>query len=190
MTGEGGLDDVIGVVHLRDLLDDDRPPARSLRPAVMFPESLRVSDALQRFKTEHEQLAVVVDEHGGIEGIVTLEDLLEEVVGEIYDETDRDLIPVRRAADGSVVLPGTFPVHDLVDLEIEPARMPEGHYTTIAGLVLAALGRLPKRPGDVVHVSGWDFEVTAIRGNAITRVRIHRPGEQEDQGGQEDQAQR
>ncbi len=177
VTGEGGLDDVIGVVHLRDLLDDDRPPTRALRPAVVFPESLRVSDALQRFKTEHEQFAVVVDEHGGIEGIVTLEDLLEEVVGEIYDETDRDLIPVSRGEDGSVVLPGTFPVHDLVDLDIEPADMPEGNYTTIAGLVLAALGRLPERPGDVVHVSGWDFAVTAIRRNAITRVRVNRAGE-------------
>lgn len=177
VTGEGGLDDVIGVVHLRDLLDDDRPPTRALRPAVVFPESLRVSDALQRFKTEHEQFAVVVDEHGGIEGIVTLEDLLEEVVGEIYDETDRDLIPVSRGEDGSVVLPGTFPVHDLVDLDIEPADMPEGNYTTIAGLVLAALGRLPKRPGDVVHVSGWDFAVTAIKRNAITRVRVSRAGE-------------
>src|SRR5690606_17715539 len=177
VTGEGGLDDVIGVVHLRDLLDDDRPPTRALRPAVVFPESLRVSDALQRFKTEHEQFAVVVDEHGGIEGIVTLEDLLEEVVGEIYDETDRDLIPVSRDEDGTVVLPRKFPIHDLADLNIEPADMTEGNYTTIAGLVLTALGRLPKRPGDVVHDSGWDFAVTAIKRNAITRVRVSRAGE-------------
>jgi len=174
VTGESGLDDVLGIVHLRDLLDDSTSLVAAMRPAVVFPDSLRVSDALRRFKADHEQFAVVVDEHGGIDGIVTLEDLLEEFVGEIYDETDRDVMGVQHRADGVMTVPGTFPMHDLEDLGVELVDPPEGSYTTVAGLLLARLGRLPEGPGDKVRVSGWEFEVTEIEQHAITTVRIRR----------------
>jgi len=171
------LDEVLGVVHLRDLLGDQPDLAAVARPALQLPDSLPVSEALRRFKAEREPFAVVVDERGGVAGIVTLEDVLEEIVGEIYDETDRDVLSVRTLPDGSLVLPGSFPVHDLPDLGVDLAETPRGNYTTVAGLILVALGRIPDAAGDRVELANWTVEVTAVSRNAITEVRLirHKP---------------
>ena len=166
------LDDVIGVVHLRDLLLDSGTVETAVRPLVNLPDSLPVSEALRRFKHDREQFALVVDERGGAAGIVTLEDVLEEIVGEIYDETDRDVLTSRRLADGTLVLPGNFPIHDLEDLGVHFNDAPRGDYTTIAGLVLVALSRIPESAGERVEMADWAIEVTGVSRNAITEVHL------------------
>ncbi|WP_446219924.1 hemolysin family protein [Micromonospora sp. IBHARD004] len=172
----GGMDDAVGVIHLRDLVGvpDDRPVDECARPPMLLPDSLPVVDALRQFKAERQHIALVVDERGAVDGIVTLEDILEEIVGEIYDETDRDLSSVRTEDDGTLVLPGTFPVHDLADLGVKLPGRPTGDYTTIAGLVLTCLGHIPTVAGESVTVDGWELVVADIDHRAITEVRIRR----------------
>jgi putative hemolysin len=162
------LDHVVGVAHMRDLIGGGT--ARdAARPAPLLPERIRVLDALGRLRAERAQMGIVIDEHGGAEGIVTVEDLLEEIVGEIYDETDVDISIARRRADGSIVLPGTFPMHDLVDLDIE---LPQGDYATVAGFVLDRMGRIPEDVGETIEVEGWRIVVEQLAGRAITWVSV------------------
>lgn len=113
-------------------------------------------------------MAVVIDEYGRALGIVTVEDLLEELVGEIYDETDTDLTAVITEPDGTLVLPGGFPVHDLEDLDVE---LPDGDYTTISGLVLDELGRFPT-VGETVCIDGWRLEIRQIERHRIRQIAI------------------
>ncbi|MFY1683811.1 hemolysin family protein [Micromonospora sp. WMMD730] len=171
----GGLDDAVGVIHLRDLVGvpDDRPVDDCARPPMLLPDSLPVVDALRQFKAERQHIALVVDERGAVDGIVTLEDILEEIVGEIYDETDRDVRAVRTEDDGSLVLPGTFPVHDLTDIGVEVPNRPAGDYTTVAGMVLSCLGHIPTVAGEQVTIDDWEITVTGVDQRAITQIRLH-----------------
>lgn len=166
---DANLDNSIGVVHLRDLIGATEPLAELVAPPLIFPESAKALDALRRMQQERQHLAIVVDEHGSGEGIITIEDLLEELVGEIYDESDPDLAGVERHPDGSIELPGSFPIHDLVDIGV---ALPDGEYTTVAGAVLDALGRLPEAPGDTIAIDGWTATVLSVEDRAITRVRL------------------
>lgn len=176
----GDLDEVLGVVHLRDLLNDGSSVSDVARPALQLPDSLPVSEALQRFRSEREQFAVVIDERGGVAGIATLEDVLEEIVGEIYDETDRDVLGAKLMPDGSLILPGSFPIHDLPDLGVEIDSLPRGDYTTVAGLVLVALGRIPNGPGDRIELADLTIDVCGVDQNTITELRLTRQPADED----------
>lgn len=176
ISGPGGLDDLIGVVHLRDLLPSRNGPtaADRAREPVLLPETLAVAEAMRQLRNRREQFALVVDEHGAIDGIITMEDLVEEIVGEIYDETDRDVEAVIREGEGVFLVVGSFPVHDLPDLGIETDRVADGDYTTVAGLLLDRLGHIPKTPGEMVTLPGFSAEVLEVTGRAITKVRLRR----------------
>jgi putative hemolysin len=177
VTGPMGLDDVLGVVHLRDLVGAQGAVREYMFNPLFLPETLKVSDAMRQLRSQHQQFALVVDERGAIDGIVTMEDLVEEVVGEIYDETDRDVQSVVREDDGAMLLPGTFPIHDLPDIGVDIESLDAGDYTTVAGLVLAKLGHIPTEPGETVEIDGHSAEVVEITGRAITRLRLRPPAE-------------
>lgn len=166
----GGLDEVTGMVHLRDLLSlGPRPVSEAATEICAFPETGGVLNTLHEMQNRRCQIAVVVDEHGSAAGIVTMEDLIEELVGEIYDETDRDVIAVKHEPDGTLVLPGQFPLHDLPDIGM--GEVVGGSYTTVAGLILDQLGRVPEGPGARVEIEGWTLEVSAVERHAITEIR-------------------
>ncbi|MBO3737003.1 hemolysin family protein [Actinoplanes flavus] len=181
VTGPMGLDDVLGVVHLRDLIAADGSVSDHMFTPLFLPETLKVSDAMRQLRVQRQQFAMVVDERGAIDGIVTMEDLVEEVVGEIYDETDRDVQSVIREDDGAMLLPGTFPIHDLPDIGVEIEETDAGDYTTVAGMLLARLGHIPTVPGETVTIDGHTAEVVEITGRAITKLRLRALTEKRDE---------
>jgi putative hemolysin len=162
------LDDVLGTIHLRALVDATGVVRDHLQPALLLPETVGCLDALRRMQTQRQQMVIVMNEHGGTEGLVTIEDLLEEVVGEIWDEADPDVQAAERHPDGSVTVDGSFPIHDLPELGIE---LPAGDYTTIAGLVLGHLGRFPDA-GELIEVDGTQLRIEAATDRTVQRVRI------------------
>jgi putative hemolysin len=165
------LDQVTGVVHLRHLLAGvNRPVAELVSTLPVFPDTAGALDTLRRLQDGRTQMALVIDEHGGAEGIVTVEDLLEELVGEIWDETDKKPTHDLQETAGQLTLPGQFPMHDLPDLDIE---LPGGDYTTIGGLVIDRLGRMPE-PGDTVEVGQYALSVEDVKDRAITEVVLER----------------
>ncbi len=178
VTGEG-IDDVVGVVHVKSVLAvpvQQRPDTRVsqlMKPVLAVPESRDLDDMLEDLRTGAGQLAVVIDEHGGTAGIITLEDVLEEIVGEIDDEHDA-ATPERTRAEsrGSTVLPASL--HPDEVLEASGFAMPEGAYETLAGLVLDRLGHIPV-PGETVVVDGWRLEVVAVDRLRIATVRVVAP---------------
>ncbi|MFP5331824.1 MAG: hemolysin family protein [Acidimicrobiia bacterium] len=167
-----GLDDAFGIAYLLDLLRSpgDDPLGEGVGEPLILPESVDVLDALRRIQDSRQQMALVVDEFGGIEGIVTAEDLVEELVGEIYDESDPDVLAAEPQPDGTILVSGRFPVHDLSDLGVV---VPGGDYSTVAGLVLEELGRMPA-PGDTIQIGEWAVEVESVGRRTVTRVRLRR----------------
>jgi putative hemolysin len=113
----------------------------------------------------------VFDEFGGVDGIVTLEDLVEELVGDIYDEFDPDLRSVIRHPDGTLVVAGRFPIHDLTAIGVD---VPPGDYSTVAGLILDTLGVVPRAPGDMCRVGDWELTVLSLKDRVPDQVRFRR----------------
>ena len=167
------IDDADRFVGVMDLVGAQGSVADCARPVLALPESLGLIDALRRLQASRSSLAVVIDEYGGVAGIVTIEDLLEELVGEIHDEYDRDVRDVVRAADGTVTLTGRFPLHDLVDVlpDVPTELLVDIDAVTVAGLVTDLLERLP-RSGDEVRFGPLLLRVDTMAGRTAGHVTI------------------
>jgi putative hemolysin len=143
-----------------------------LRPAHIVPETKDLAALLTEFRRTNQHLAIVVDEYGELEGIVTLEDLLEEIVGEIEDEFDLPDESIERLDDGRVRIHGTFPIDDFN--EQFGVSLPIEDYHTIGGFVFGMLGRAPE-PGDEVEHEGIRFKVLEVEGSRIERLEVALP---------------
>jgi putative hemolysin len=169
------LDEVLGILYDKDLfrlLAEKKPIALAqvVRPAFFTPETTRVSRLLKSMQRRRMPMALVVDEYGGVEGLVTIEDLIEEIVGEIEDETDRDDQAVRRLRDGSYIVDASVSIHDLADQH--NLVFPESsEYETLAGFVITQLQRMP-RGGEIVTYEGWRLTIVDMDGRRIARVKI------------------
>lgn len=170
-------DDVLGFIHLRDLLTvEDRAAAVSTiaREITVLPGTVDVLQALGRMRSSGNQIALVIDEYGGTDGIVTLEDLLEELVGDIYDEFDDGLVPEDTAlrqgqeteVDGGLIL------QELAQ-QTGIALPDDGSYETVGGFIMARLGRVPDE-GDRVEAEGASLEILVMEGHRVGRVRVTR----------------
>jgi putative hemolysin len=174
---DGSIDNVVGVVQAKDILDrildgKELSIGAALRQPMVVPDTVTALDALERLKTDPLGLALVMDEYGSFEGVVTAADVLEAIVGEAADAADaggEGVSPV----DGVLSLDGMTPVDELKARLRLPDLPAEGSYHTLAGLMLALLRRVP-RPGDRIVFAGWLFEVQEMEGRRVNRVRASR----------------
>ena len=170
----GSADDVVGFVHIRDILDPDASNreeyvSQMCRPVVAFPGSKVVLETLTEMRRDRHHLAIVQDEYGGTAGIVTMEDLVEELIGDIKDEYDVDAMPRQPKVLGQVVVDGLLNLEDFED-ETDVV-LPDGPYETVAGFLVAALTRLPV-VGDTVVEGDNEFRVVELDGRRISRVSV------------------
>lgn len=181
------IDEITGIVYAKDLLrfvtegDVNQSIEGVIRPAYFVPESKRVDELLQELQTSKVHLAIVVDEYGGTAGVVTIEDILEEIVGEIEDEYDRELPRIEHKPDGSIVVDGRILVDDVLnELDLHWDERAQG---TVAGLIQRELGRIPK-PEDTVETDGLRLLVETVERRRVRRVVCRRI--EPDQGGAQD----
>lgn len=176
---ENDLDQVKGVLNVKDLLPFIGRPVEEfsldavIREAHTIPSTTRIDQAFKDFRRNAAHLAVVLDEHGGVDGVVTMEDLIEEIVGDIFDEYDspEEEIEVRATLSGDLIVDGSTPIDDLN--EEYQFEFPEGEYDTIAGFVIHQLGRIPTM-GEQCYYDGVSIKVEEVEQNRVTQVRISR----------------
>jgi CBS domain containing-hemolysin-like protein len=173
---DSDLDHPVGVVHARDLLTHelDRSAAVAgdlVAPVMVTPDHLALERLFLDMRDQRRHLALVVDEHGVVLGLITMEDVLEELIGEFEDESDRVLLRVRRLPDGAYVLAGSVRPDELATRT--GIELPEGQWDTVAGFLISSLGRVPNE-GDRVEIDGAAFEVSSMDGVAVREVRVRR----------------
>ncbi|PWB77721.1 MAG: HlyC/CorC family transporter, partial [Candidatus Methylomirabilota bacterium] len=169
------LDDICGILYYKDLL---RPQLEHqqvslhtlIHPAFFVPETMQVSQLLKELQRRHMSMAIVVDEHGGVDGLVTIEDLIEEIVGEIHDEYEPAEKPVVRLKDGSLIIDASLSIKDLRDQhELPFPESPE--YETLAGFMLTQFQRMPKG-GDIITYQGKKLTIVDMDGRRIARIKV------------------
>jgi CBS domain containing-hemolysin-like protein len=176
VTGDG-VDDIIGVLYAKDLMRAERdgkaddPVADCIRPAMFVPETKKVADLLRDMQSKRNHLAVVIDEYGGTAGLVTLEDLIEELVGEIVDEYDVEEAQIEHLPSGDVVVNARMNIDDLDD--VIHADWPDGDWDSVGGLLIGLLGHVPEE-GETVEVDGHRLRAEKVSGRRIDRVLISR----------------
>lgn len=184
---EGSIDRITGFVHIKEVFDavvkrEQRPVAELARPPYFVSETKKVSDLLREFQSEHLQVAVVVDEYGGTAGIITIEDVIEEIVGEIADEHEEEEATVVDAGGGEYLVSGLLRVDALE--EVLGADLEGDDYETVAGLIFTTLGRVPK-VGAVVKKNGFRFVVDRADRRRIYRVRVSADPEAAEEEGED-----
>ena len=173
------VDRIVGVAHIKDLLGpivdkraDDEPVRRYVREPIFVPDTKDIIPLLSEMQSTHDQMAIVVDEYGGTAGIITIEDIVEEVVGEIEDEFDPDNKYLTRLSEREWLVDGRFSIDDAIDLgwPIEDSD----EYETVAGFILELADSVPE-PGEVFDVQGYKFRVQSMRGRRIALLRVTAP---------------
>ncbi|MEY2443530.1 MAG: magnesium and cobalt exporter, family [Ilumatobacteraceae bacterium] len=177
VLGSGGEDDVVGIAYTKDLMQaerngqGDRPVTEFLRPARFVPEMKPVNRLMREMQADKFHLALVADEYGAFSGLITLEDCLEELVGEIVDEHGEDETEVQRLADGDYSVDGSMNIEDLN--ELLDTRIPDEDWETLAGFLFGTLEHVPEA-GESLIREGWLFTVTEVEGRRIRRVEVSR----------------
>ena len=175
VVGDGGVDDVLGIAYTKDLILAVRaarstaPISSLMRPAMFVPETKKIAELMREMQAKKQHMAIVVDEYGGTAGLVTLEDLIEELVGEIFDEYDVEAPPIERLPNGDIRVSGRLSLDEAnEDLDLE---LPTGDWDTVAGLLFTQLGHVPAE-GESIEVEGHILTADVIDGRRIERVRI------------------
>ena len=169
------IDNVRGIVYLKDMLLTQKNKNTKLkniaREAIYVLESVYIDDVFKELKKNKKQIAIVVDEYGGTAGIITMEDILEEIVGEIYDEYDIEEIKYKKIDNNTFILDGEMPIYEVERiLEVD---LPEGDYDTISGYLLFELNRIPndKEKGIIIEKDKVIYKIEKIEGNRIKKVK-------------------
>lgn len=180
---EGRIDNIVGVINVKDLLEylDNHHLDSSIdpliRPPYFIPEAMKVAELLKEFQKRKQKLAIVVDEHGGVSGLVTMEDLMEEIVGEIQDEYDEELIPILQQSPDEFIVRGEVEVEDVEDLlDVDLAK---DDYITVGGLITHHLGRLPEK-GEKVTIKNLTIEILDADQKRIKKLRIKKENNQKE----------
>jgi CBS domain containing-hemolysin-like protein len=175
---EGQIDNLVGVAYLKDFLEpllsgrEREPVSAFARPVPFVPENKPIADLLKEFQAQKLQMAIVVDEYGGVDGLVTTEDLIEEIVGEIQESAEAEEEPFREEAPGVLMVLGRASVYDLA--QRLGADIPEGDYDSVAGWISTRLGSIPPA-GKKVEIDGLSVEILSADRRRIHRVRVKRP---------------